>query len=141
MKEKAPNYVIILILIWEQIVRIKIIAIYQATTIEKNFKVIYFPSTLKDWFNLDNSIRSFESVLIYRSRWLFKAMHTIYLTQKNKDFCVVCVQVYFISMSICFVITFKIAWIHYVFIVCRLKIHNLLHCYYVFKHRIGLWIV
>ena len=37
MKEKAPNYVIIVILIWEQNVKIKIIAIYQATTIEKNF--------------------------------------------------------------------------------------------------------
>ena len=34
------------------------------------FKYSFFPSTLKDWFNLDASIRNSESIAIFKSRLL-----------------------------------------------------------------------
>ena len=48
------------------------------------FKYSFFPSTLKDWFNLDASIRNLESIAIFKSRLLSlirpsQATYTIYL--------------------------------------------------------------
>ena len=83
------------------------------------FKYSFFPSTLKDWFNLDASIRNSESVAIFKSRLL----SLIRPFQSN---------VYNIFdpiglNSLC---------------LCNFKIedttHYLLHCQYFSEHRINL---
>ena len=34
------------------------------------FRYSFFPSTLKDWFNLDDNIRNSESISVFKSRLL-----------------------------------------------------------------------
>ena len=52
------------------------------------FKYSFFPSTLRDWFNLDENIRNSESILSFKNRLLAftvpkKAASLIYLTHKD----------------------------------------------------------
>ena len=56
------------------------------------FRVLFFPSTLNDWFILDLNIRNLESILIFKSTLLsfIPAVQTdiykIFLTQKDFNF-------------------------------------------------------
>ena len=70
MNEQAPSYLINLIPKNNQIIRTKNshIPIFYCRT--DCFKYSFFPSTLKDWFNLDENIRSSESISIFKNRFL-----------------------------------------------------------------------
>ena len=51
------------------------------------FQVLFFPSNVNDWFNLDLNIRNPESVSIFKIGYFllfaqFKLTYTIFLTQK-----------------------------------------------------------
>ena len=56
------------------------------------FRVLFFPSTLNDWFILDLNMRNLESILIFKSTLLsfIPAVQTdiykIFLTQKDFNF-------------------------------------------------------
>ena len=39
------------------------------------FKYSFFPSTLRDWFNLDDDIRNSESILVFKNRLLMFIRH------------------------------------------------------------------
>ena len=70
MKEEAPNYLINLIPKGEQTIgtRNNHIPSYHCRT--DCFKYSFFPSTLNDWFKLDENIRNSESIAIFKSRLL-----------------------------------------------------------------------
>ena len=46
------------------------ITIYQVTIVEQTVSSIFFPSTLNDWFRLDENIRNSESIATLKSRLL-----------------------------------------------------------------------
>ena len=66
MKEEAPNYLINLITKCNQTIRTRNshLLIFHCRT--DCFKYSFFPSTLKDWFNLDDNIRN--SISVFKSR-------------------------------------------------------------------------
>ena len=70
MNEQAPSYLINLIPKNNQIIRTRNshIPIFHCRT--DCFKYFFFPSTLRDWFNLDENIRNSESISIFKSRLL-----------------------------------------------------------------------
>ena len=70
MKEEAPNYLTNLIPKTQQniVTRKSNIPTFYCRT--DCFKYSFFPSTLRDWFNLDLSIRNSESIAIFKSRLL-----------------------------------------------------------------------
>ena len=70
MKKEAPNYLINLIPKCEQTIRTRNnhIPSYHCRT--DCFKYSFFPSTLNDWFKLDENIRNSESIAIFKSRLL-----------------------------------------------------------------------
>ena len=70
MKEEAPNYLINLIPKCEQTIRTKNnrIPVYHCGT--ESFKHSFFPSTLKDWFSLDERIRNSETISTFKNRLL-----------------------------------------------------------------------
>ena len=70
MTEEAPNYLINLIPKYNQTVKTRNshISIFYCQT--DWFKYSFFPSTLKDWFNLDINIRNSESISVFKSRLL-----------------------------------------------------------------------
>ena len=70
MKEEAPNYVINLIPKCEQTIRTRnnCIPVYHCHM--ESFKYAFFPSTLKDLFSLDNSIRNSATILTFKNRLL-----------------------------------------------------------------------
>ena len=70
MKEEVPNYLINLIPKCEQTIRTRNnrIPVYNCRT--ENFRYSFFPSTLKDWFNLGDSIRNSETILTFKNRLL-----------------------------------------------------------------------
>ena len=70
MKEEAPNYLITLIPKCEQTIRTRNnnIPVYHYCT--ESFKHCLFPSTLKDWFSLDDSIRNSETISTFKNRLL-----------------------------------------------------------------------
>ena len=61
MKEEAPNYLINLIPKCKQTIgtRNNRITVYRCRT--ESFKRSFFPSTLKDWFSLDDIIRNSDN--------------------------------------------------------------------------------
>ena len=69
MKEEAPNYLINTILKGKQNIGVKNnhIPSEPYNHIPLSEKKSFFPSTLNDWFGLDNSIRNVESILIFTS--------------------------------------------------------------------------
>ena len=69
MKEEAPNYLINLIPKCNQTVRRRNSHIPTFHCRKDCFKYSFFPSTLKDWFNLDDK-RNSESILVFKSRLL-----------------------------------------------------------------------
>ena len=70
MKKEAPNYLINLIPKREQTIRTRNnhIPSYHCRT--DCFKYSFFPSTLSDWFKLDENIRNSESIATLKSRLL-----------------------------------------------------------------------
>ena len=70
MKEEAPNYLINLIPKCNEIIRTRNshIPIFRCRT--DCFKYSFFPSTLRDWFNLDDDIRNSESISVFKNRLL-----------------------------------------------------------------------
>ena len=70
MKKDTPNYLINLIPRCEQTIRTRNnnIPIYHCRT--DCFKYSFFPSTLNEWFKLDDSIRNSESIEIFKSKLL-----------------------------------------------------------------------
>ena len=70
MKKDAPNYLISLIPRCEQTIRTRNnnISIYHCRT--DCFRYSFFPSTLNEWFKLDDSIRNSESIEIFKSKLL-----------------------------------------------------------------------
>ena len=70
MKKEAPNYLINLIPKCEQTIRTKNnhIPSYHCRT--DCFKYSFFPSTLNDWFKLDENMRNSESIAIFKSMLL-----------------------------------------------------------------------
>ena len=70
MKEEAPNYLINLILKCNRTIRMRNshIPIFHCRT--DCFKYSFFPSTLRDWFNLDDNIRNSESISVFKKRLL-----------------------------------------------------------------------
>jgi len=70
MNEKAPNYLINLIPKRQQTIRTRNnhIPIFHCRT--DCFQYSFFPSTLKDWFRLDYSIRNSESISAFKNKLL-----------------------------------------------------------------------
>ena len=70
MNEEAPKYLTNLIPKGQQtiVTRNSSVPTFHCRT--DCFKYSFFPSTLKDWFNLDASIRNSESIAIFKSRLL-----------------------------------------------------------------------
>ena len=66
MKREAPNYLINLI----QTIRTRNNHIPNYHCRTDCFKYSFFPSTLNDWFKLDNNIRNSESIEIFKSKLL-----------------------------------------------------------------------
>ena len=70
MKEEAPKYLTNILPKCQQTIATRnsnILTFYCRTDC---FKFSFFPSTLKDWFNLDSSIRNLESLAIFKTRLL-----------------------------------------------------------------------
>ena len=68
MKEEAPNYLINLIPKCNRTIRTRNshIPIFHCRT--DCFKYSFFPSTLRDWFNLDDIIRNSESISVFKKK-------------------------------------------------------------------------
>ena len=71
MKEETPNYLVKVIPKSKQanITRNNHIPSYNCRT--DCFKYSFFPSTLNDWFNLDDNIRNSQSISIFKSKLLY----------------------------------------------------------------------
>ena len=70
MKREAPNYLINLIPRCEQTIRTRNNHIPNYHCRTDCFKYSFFPSTLNEWFKLDNNIRNSESIEIFKSKLL-----------------------------------------------------------------------
>ena len=70
MNEQAPHYLINLIPKCNQSIRTRNSHIPTFYCRTDCFKYSFFPSTLRDWFNLDEFIRSAESISIFKNRLL-----------------------------------------------------------------------
>ena len=70
VKEEAPNYLMNLIPKRNLTIRTRNshIPIFRCRT--DCFKYSFFPSTLRDWFNLDDDIRNSESISVFKNRLL-----------------------------------------------------------------------
>ena len=109
------------------------------------FKYSFFPSTLKDWFNIDASIRKSESIAIFKSRLLslirssqsnaYNVFHPIglkLLTRLRLGFSHLNKHKFRHNFQDCLNLL----------CLCSLEIedtiHYFLHCQYFFEHRINL---
>ena len=70
VKEEAPNYLFNLIPKIQQTTRTRINRMPTFHCRTDCFKNSFFPSTLNDWYKLDETIRNSESISIFRSRLL-----------------------------------------------------------------------
>ena len=70
LKEEAPNYLINLIPECNQATRTRNSHIPTFHCRTDCFKYSFFPSTVKDWFNLDDNLRNSELISIFKSRLL-----------------------------------------------------------------------
>ena len=70
MKEQAPNYLMNLIPKCSQTIRTRNshIPIFRCRT--DCFKYSFFPSSLRDWFNLDDDIRNSKLISVFKNRLL-----------------------------------------------------------------------
>ena len=68
MKEEAPNYLINLIPKCKQTIRTRNNRIPVCYCRTESFKHSFFPYTLKDWFSLDDSIKSSETISTFKNR-------------------------------------------------------------------------
>ena len=70
VKEEAPNYLINLIPKIQQPTRTRINRMPTFHSRTGCFNNSFFPSTLNDWYKLDETIRNCESISIFKSRLL-----------------------------------------------------------------------
>ena len=70
MKKEAPNYLTNLIPRCAQTIRTRNINIPNYHCRTDCFRYSFFPSTLNEWFKIDDSIRNSESIEIFKSRLL-----------------------------------------------------------------------
>ena len=70
MKEEAPNYLINLIPKCNRTIRTRNSHIPIFHCRKDRFKYSFFPSRLRDWFNLDDNIRNSESISVFKKRLL-----------------------------------------------------------------------
>jgi len=70
MKEEAPNYLINLIPKCNQTITTRNSHTQIIPCRTDCFKFSFFPSTLKEWFKLDDNIRNSESISLFKSRLL-----------------------------------------------------------------------
>ena len=70
MKEEASNYLINLIPKIQETTRTRINRMPTSHCRTDCLKNSFFPSTLNDWYKLDETIRNSESISIFRSRLL-----------------------------------------------------------------------
>ena len=144
MNEEAPKYLTNLIPKGQQtiVTRNSNIPTFYCRT--DCFKYSFFPSTLKDWFNLDASIRNSESIAIFKSRLL----SLIRPSQSN-------VYNIFDPIGLKLLTRLRLGFSHLnehkfrhnfqdclnPLCLCSLEIedtiHYLLHCQYFFEHRIN----
>ena len=69
-KKETPNYIVKLIPESKQIIRTNKNHIPSCNCITDCFKYSFFPSTLNDWFNLNENIRNSELILVFKSKLL-----------------------------------------------------------------------
>ena len=70
VKEEAPNYLINLIPKIQQTTRTRINRMPTFHCRTDCFKNSFFPSTLNDWYKLDETIRNSQSISVFKSRLL-----------------------------------------------------------------------
>ena len=70
MNRQAPNYLINLIPKCQQFFRTRNSQILAFHCRTDNFKYCFLPSTLSDWFNLDDNIKKSESISMFKNRIL-----------------------------------------------------------------------
>ena len=70
MNRQAPNYLINLFPKCQQFFRTRNSQIPAFHCRTDNFKYSFFPSTLNDWFNLDDNTKKSESISIFKNRIL-----------------------------------------------------------------------
>ena len=70
VKEEAPNYLINLIPKIQQTTRTRTNCMPTFHCRTDCFKNSFFPSTLNDWYKLDETIRNTESISIFKSKLL-----------------------------------------------------------------------
>ena len=76
VKEEAPNYLINLIPKIQQTTRTRINCMSTFYCRTDCFKNSFFPSTLNNWYKLDETIRNSESISIFKSR-LLSSIHPL----------------------------------------------------------------
>ena len=98
------------------------------------FKVFFFPSTLNDWFKLDENIRNSESIAIFKSR-LLSFIRTV---QSN-------IYHIFDPKGLKFLTRLRLGLSHlnehkfrHNFMETEDSSHYFLHCQHLFNHRIDL---
>ena len=112
------------------------------------FKVFSFPSTLNDWLNLDVNIRNSELISIFKSRLLSfirpvqSNIYNIFDLQWLKFLTRLCLGLSHLNEHR-FRIIFKSAWITYILVVWRSKMHHITYCTAIIFPTIALilWIV
>ena len=70
MKEEAPNYLVNLIPKCNQTIRTRNTHVPNFHCPTDCFRYSFFPSSLKDWFYLDDNIRNLQSISIFKSKLL-----------------------------------------------------------------------
>ena len=144
LKEEAPNYLINLIPKIQQTTRTRINCMPTFHCLKNSF----FPSTLNDWYKLDETIRNSESISIFKSRLLsfirplesnvyniFDPIGLKFLTRLRLDFRHLNEHRFRHNFQDCMNPLCS----------CSLEIedtsHYLLHCHYFCQYRIDLMIV
>ena len=86
VKEEAPNYLMNLIPKRNLTIRTRNSHIPIFRRRADCFKYSFFPTTLRDWFNLDDNIRNSESISIFKNRLLFFFFFFFFCPAQNSVF-------------------------------------------------------
>ena len=121
VKEEAPNYLMNLIPKRNLTIRTRNSDIPIFRRRADCFKYSFFPTTLRDWFNLDDNIRNSESISIFKNRLFF---FLPWAKQRFKYFRPKRIK----SFDLVTYIILKTSKILYVSVVWKLKIPCLTYC-------------
>ena len=142
-KEEAPNYLMNLIPKCNLTVRTRNshITIFRCRT--DCFKYSFFPSTLRDWFNLDDNIRNSESISVFKNRLLLfirplqNSVFNIFDPKRLKLLTWLPLRFSHLNED-----RFRHNMCKYSLYFCSLEaedtLHYLLHCHYFNQHRLDL---